>query len=132
MAETENTAQRSRSDSNNRPDPWQLTNMSDFSASESATDLIEVMSPPLVIISSRVKSATTLANCVNPGVAVVKYSYEATSLAKLLQQVGEKLKGRRALSVALLMHGQPGYFKICSGKVREVDLSVGYTKLVSR
>ena len=63
------------------------------------------------------KSSASLVGCVNPGVAVVKYPYESTSLAKLLQLVAATLKGRLALSIALLVHGQPGYFKICSQKV---------------
>ena len=66
---------------------------------------------------SRAKSAVSLVTCVNPGVAVVKYSYEATTLTRLLQLVGATLKGRQALSIAMVVHGQPGYFKICSQKV---------------
>ena len=64
----------------------------------------------------RVKSSVSLVSCVNPGVAVVKYAYESTTLAKLLQLVAATLKGRLALSIALLVHGQPGYFKMCAQK----------------
>lgn len=118
MADGAGEPQRVRSDSKTA-DPLQLTNYSELSA-ESATDL-EISLPPLVVVSSRMKSSGTLMNCVNPGVEVVKYSYEATSLAKLLQMIGAKLKGRQALSIAFLVHGQPGCFKICSQKVRGVE-----------
>lgn len=108
---------RARSDSRGK-DPCQLTSLSsDYHSGESTSELLEVSSPPLVIISSRVKSHGTLVHCVNPGVAVVKYTYETTSLTVLLRTIGNTLKGRQALSIALLVHGQPGYFKICSQKV---------------
>ena len=115
MSATTIATQRSRSDSRGT-DPWQLTNTSEVSA-ESTTDL-EISSPPLVVLSSRVKSPGALVQCVNPGVEVVKYTYESTSLGKLLQMIAATLKGRQALSIAFLMHGQPGYFKICSQKVQ--------------
>ena len=118
MADGAGEPPRVRSDSKTG-DPLQLTNYSELST-ESVTDL-EISLPPLVVVSSRVKSPGTLTNCVNPGVEVVKYSYETTSLAKLLQMIGAKLKGRQALSIAFLVHGQPGCFKMCSQKVRRVE-----------
>ena len=96
------------------------TTMSDaesFAAGPSTSDLIEITTPPLVVISSRAKSPGALASCVNPGVAVVKYNYESTTLAKLLQLISAQLKGRLALSVAFIMHGQPECLKMCSQKV---------------
>ena len=51
------------------------------------------------------------------GIDISRYTYESTTLAKLLQLVGSKLKGRIALSMAFLMHGEPGCFKICPQKV---------------
>ena len=122
-AELENEAgaplqesRRSRSDSRG-VDPWQLTDLS--GESTSITDL-EVSSPPLVLISSRVKNANSLVQCVDTaaGAKVVKYSYELTTLHKLLTMVDAALKGRLALSIALMVHGQPGCFKLCSQKVR--------------
>lgn len=74
-------------------------------------------SPPLAILSSRAKSASSLMKIANPGVAVVYYKYESTSLDELLQSVAKKLNGRRALSIALLFHGHPGFFKIIRDKV---------------
>ena len=112
-----NELHRARSGSKTGRDPLQLTSYSELST-ESTTDL-EISLPPLVVISSRMKSPDTLVICVNPGVEVVKYSYETTSLSKLFQMIGAKLKGRQALSIAFLVHGQPGCFKICSQKVRE-------------
>ncbi len=38
----------------------------------SLTDMAEVATPPLVLLSSRVRSPGALASCVNPGVVVVK------------------------------------------------------------
>ena len=74
-------------------------------------------SPPLAILSSRAKSASSLVKIANPGVAVVYYKYETTSLDELLQSIAKKLNGRRALSIALLFHGHPGFFKIIRDKV---------------
>ena len=51
------------------------------------------------------------------GVVVVYYKYENTTLEGLLAQVGKSLQGGRALSIALLMHGHTGYFKINKEKV---------------
>ena len=96
-----------------------LANTSDFSAGESTSELLEIDTPPLVLISSRVKSPKALSACVNTGVAVVRYTYESTSLAKLLQLVGSKMNGRYALSIAFLMHGNSSCIKICSQKVRQ-------------
>ena len=108
---------RARSGSKTGGDPLQLTSYSELST-ESTTDL-EISLPPLVVISSRIKSPDTLVSSVNPGVEVVKYSYETTSLSKLFQTISAKLKGRQALCIAFLVHGQPGCFKICSQKVRK-------------
>lgn len=58
-----------------------------------------------------------LASCVNAGVVVVRYKYESASLADLLGTISHHMKGRLALSIALLMDGKPGTVKICSHKV---------------
>lgn len=94
-----------------------LANTSDFSAGESTSELLEIDTPPLVLISSRVKSPKALSGCVNTGLVVVRYTYESTSLAKLLQLIGSKMKGRHALSIAFLVHGSPSCLKLCSQKV---------------
>jgi len=73
--------------------------------------------PPLAILSSRAKSASLLVKITNPGVAVVYYKYESATLDELIKSVGKKLNGRRALSIALLFHGHPGFFKIIRDKV---------------
>ena len=73
--------------------------------------------PPLAILSSRAKSASSLVKIANEGVAVVYYKYESATLDELLKSVGKKLNGRRALSIALLFHGHPGFFKIIRDKV---------------
>lgn len=113
-------AAREINDPKNNGDVLQISNVSTLSVHSSGTDLDhEVLSPPLAIISSRVKSAGALVSCANYETATVKYSYETTSLGRLLKMVGEKMKGRKALSVALLVHGSPGCFKLCSQKVRE-------------
>ena len=54
------------------------------------------------------------------GVVVVYYKYENTTLEGLLAQVGKSLQGGQALSIALLMHGHTGYFKINKEKVGRV------------
>ncbi|CAI8018778.1 Serine/threonine-protein kinase Nek8 [Geodia barretti] len=79
-------------------------------------DATEVPSPPLALISSRVKSAGALETCANFETATVRYAYETTSPSRLLRAVGERLRGRKALSVALVVHGSPGCFKLCSQK----------------
>lgn len=74
--------------------------------------------PPLVIVSSRVKHYASLIRLANPGVAVVHYNYETTSLGRLLVHIGDTMKSRQALSIALVVHGQNGSFKINRQKVR--------------
>ena len=100
-----------------------LANTSDFSAGESTSELLEIDTPPLVLISSRVKSPKALSGCASTGVVVVRYTYESTSLIKLLQLIGSKMKGRHALSIAFLMHGNPSCLKLCSQKVGKSSIS---------
>ena len=73
--------------------------------------------PPLAIISSRVKRSLSLSRLANPGVAVVHYDYQTTSLARLLQLVGDTLKARKALSIAMVVNGQPGSFQLTQQQV---------------
>ncbi len=61
--------------------------------------------------------AGILASCVNAGVVVVRYNYETTSVSDLLRTISYHMRGRLALSIALLMDGKPGTIKICSHKV---------------
>lgn len=123
MAEGE--LQRGRSDSkNSHGDVWQPSNMSTLSTSAQMTSSggserldTEVPSPPLAVISSRVKSANALENCANFETTTIRYAYETTTLSRLLKAIGERLRGRKALSIALVVHGSPGCFKLCSQKV---------------
>ena len=62
------------------------------------------------------------------GIVVVYYKYETITLGGLLAEVGKSLKGGRALSIALLMHGHTGYFKINKKKVGRVRGHVGGVK----
>ena len=78
--------------------------------------------PPLVVVSSRVKHYASLVRLANPGVAVVHYNYETTSLGRLLVLIGDTMKSRQALSIALVVHGQPGNFKINRQNVRTSGL----------
>lgn len=68
--------------------------------------------PPLVIISTRVKQYGSLLKLTNPGVIVLVYDYDTTDVQTLLKMVSDKLKGRKALSIAFVVHGQPGGFKL--------------------
>ena len=119
---------RARSDSNGQgSDPWPPGPLSLSAASSGQImassggsdrlDATEVPSPPLALISSRVKSAGAVETCANFETATVRYAYENTSPSRLLRAVGERLRGRKALSVALVVHGSPGCFKLCSQKV---------------
>ena len=56
----------------------------------------------------------------NPGVAVVYYKYEETTLKQLLSKVGKELDGEKAMCIALMMHGQSCYFKVTTLKVRTI------------
>lgn len=76
--------------------------------------------PPLAIISKRVKRSLSLARLANPGVAVVHYDYQTTSLARLLQLVGDTLKARKALSIAMVVSGQPGSFQLTQQQVHSI------------
>ena len=78
--------------------------------------------PPLVIISSRVKQYSSLGKIINPGVVTIAYNYdntEFTNLHNLLRLIGDKLKGRKALSIALVVHGQSGGFKLTKYNVNK-------------
>ena len=96
------------------------SNPANSSDGESTSELLEIDTPPLVLISSRVKSSGALSTCVNTGVVVVRYTYDSTTPAKLLQLVASKMKGRHALSIAFLMHGNSCSLKVCSQKVSMV------------
>lgn len=100
-------------------DSWKLSSMSAQMTSSSASGHLdtEVTCPPLAVISTRVKSATTLEICSNFETATVKYTYDTSTLSQLLKSIGERLKGRQALSIALVVHGSPGCFKLCPQKV---------------
>lgn len=62
------------------------------------------------------------------GIVLVYYKYEDTTLGGLLAEVEKSLQGGRALSIALLMHGHTGYFKINKEKVGGVRGQVGGVK----
>ena len=75
--------------------------------------------PPLVIISSRVKQYSSLGKIINPGVVTIAYNYDKADLHNLLKLIGDKLKGRKALSIALVVHGQSGGFKLTKYNVNK-------------
>lgn len=117
MAEVEkNFLLRGKSDCG---DSWKLSSMSAQMISSSTSGHLdtEVTCPPLAVISTRVKSAATLEICANYETATVRYAYDTSTLSQLLKSIGERLRGRRALSIALVVHGSPGCFKLCSQKV---------------
>lgn len=97
-------------------------------ADDFSTAGLENSCPPLVVVSSRIKSHTLLAGCVNPGVEVVKYAYESTTLQRLFQMMDTTMKGRKALCIAFIAHGQAGCLKLCSQKVRSPPKAL-YTTL---
>lgn len=75
--------------------------------------------PPLVIISNRVKQYSSLGKIINPGVVTIAYNYDNSDLHILLKLIGDKLKGRKALSIALVVHGQSGGFKLTKYNVNK-------------
>lgn len=75
--------------------------------------------PPLVIISNRVKQYSSLGKIINPGVVTIAYNYDNSDLHILLKLIGDKLKGRKALSIALVVHGQTGGFKLTKYNVNK-------------
>ena len=85
--------------------------------SSSREGVSKTTSIPLVVLSSRFKHANSLRSIANPGVAMVYYKYESTSLDALLDRIDKELNGVKAMSVALLMYGQAGYLKINKQKV---------------
>ena len=78
--------------------------------------------PPLVLISSMVKGFTSLTKLANPGVAVIDYNYQSTSLNRILQYIGDVLHDRKAYSICFVVHGLPGNFKLVSEKVGDSSL----------
>ena len=126
MAEEERSNYKS-----SQGDAWQFSNASSLSAqmaSSGGSDRsdTEVPSPPLAVISTRVKSAGTLESCANFETATVKYAYETTTLSRLLKSIGERLRARKALSIALVVHGSPGCFKLCAQKVSTYSDILGW------
>ncbi len=76
--------------------------------------------PPLVLISSMVKRFMSLVKLANPGVAVIYYNYQQTTLSRMLQYIRDRLRGRKAYSICFVAHGRPGNFKLTSGKVQRL------------
>ena len=131
MADGDRDKEQVSRDTNSKTsgDTWLLSNASAISTISTTTAQVssggsghnlehEFPTPPLAIISTRIKSASALAACAHYETATVKYPYETTNLGRLLKMVGECLKGRKALSIAFIVHGSPGCFKLCSKKVR--------------
>ncbi len=80
--------------------------------------------PPLVLISSMVKRFMSLVKLANPGVAVIHYNYQSTTLNRILHYIKDRLRGRKAYSICFVAHGRPGNFKLISQKVRVGEKTV--------
>jgi NIMA (never in mitosis gene a)-related kinase len=90
----------------------EMSSEEDETSTTSAEEIHSATSVPLVVLSSRFKHASSLSSITNPGVAMVYYKYESTSLEALLDRIRKELDGRKAMAIAFLMYGQPGYVKI--------------------
>ena len=95
----------------------EMSSEEDETSTTSAEEIHSATSVPLVVLSSRFKHASSLSSITNPGVAMVYYKYESTSLEALLDRIRKELDGRKAMAIAFLMYGQPGYVKINKQKV---------------
>lgn len=75
------------------------------------------VSPPtwrLVFLSSKLRQATVLNSAARSSVLIVPYKYDSTTLDSLLNQAQQILSGRKAESIAFLLHGQGSNTVLCS------------------
>lgn len=75
------------------------------------------VSPPawrVVFLSSKVRQSSVLNAAARSSVLFVSYKYDNTTLESLLLQAQQKLAGRKAESIAFLVHGQGSNSVICA------------------
>ena len=75
------------------------------------------VSPPawrVVFVSSKLRHSTVLNSAARSSVLFVPYIYDNTTLESLLLQAQQKLNGRKAESIAFLVHGQGSNTVLCS------------------
>ncbi|XP_070545873.1 uncharacterized protein [Ptychodera flava] len=78
----------------------------------------------LVILSTKMRNFSQIANAVLPNVALVQYKYENVTLEGLLQQISQTLGSRNVDSIACVMYSSPGSITICgNGDSKEVITS---------
>lgn len=75
------------------------------------------VSPPawrVVFVSSKLRHSTVLNSAARSAVLFVPYIYDNTTLESLVLQAQQKLNGRKAESIAFLVHGQGSNTVLCS------------------
>ena len=75
------------------------------------------VSPPswrLVFLSSKVRQSAVLNSAARSSVLFVPYKYDNNTLESLLLQAQHVLSGRKAASIAFLVHGQGSNTVLCS------------------
>ncbi|XP_071942036.1 uncharacterized protein [Antedon mediterranea] len=78
----------------------------------------------LLILSSKIKNYSSIANAILPNVKLVQYRYEGTSLDAIIHQVSQTLGTKRVHSVACAVHTKPGAIVMCSSGDQKEALSV--------
>jgi len=75
------------------------------------------VSPPawrVVFLSSKVRHSSVLNSAARSSVLFVPYKYDNTTLESLFLQVQETLAGRKAESIAFIVHGQGSNTVLCA------------------
>ncbi|XP_001946936.3 serine/threonine-protein kinase Nek8 [Acyrthosiphon pisum] len=73
-----------------------------------------VKSNRLLIVSNRAPEFTTAVKNTLPGVFVVRYNYDTSSLDDIISKVDDKMQHRKVKSIAILVHSDETQFYICS------------------
>ncbi|XP_077861662.1 serine/threonine-protein kinase Nek8-like, partial [Saccoglossus kowalevskii] len=75
----------------------------------------------LVLLSTKIRNYSQIANAVLPNVILVQYKYDNVTLESLLHQISQTLDKQTVQSIACILHSQPGSVTICSnGDSKEV------------
>ncbi|XP_025423778.1 serine/threonine-protein kinase Nek8 isoform X2 [Sipha flava] len=73
-----------------------------------------VKSNRLLIVSNRAPEFTNAVKNTLPGVFVVRYNYDTSSLDDIISKVDDKMQHRKVKSIAILVHSDETQFYICS------------------
>ncbi|XP_041458233.1 uncharacterized protein LOC121410305 isoform X1 [Lytechinus variegatus] len=75
----------------------------------------------LLLVSNKIKNHGPVVSAVLPHVKLVQYKYETVKLETIKTDISQALDGKKAASIACVLHTKPGTILLCSsGECREV------------